>query len=113
MRTTHFSLATVRSGRQSFSNGHFTTLKCGWGLKLNFHKSSMVFLGKSDVRSAITATIINNQVDEFSIKLLGLPLRPGTYRKADRKILIKRVLKKLDELNSGCSLKLHYTNVGT
>jgi len=65
------------------------------GLRINFHKSSLLPLGGRSEMTIQLASIFNCVDEYFPIQYLAVPLRPGTPKRSDWLPLIKKNKRKL------------------
>lgn len=65
------------------------------GLKVNGHKSQLIFLGDVDNRGAAIEKILGCTRGEFPILYLSIPIRPGRLRKEDWLGLLEKFQKRL------------------
>lgn len=67
------------------------------GLKFNYHRSQIHFLGNVNMKSLIIERIFRYKEGKTPIMCLGIPIRSGKLKKVDWMPLFDRVLKKLEE----------------
>ena len=65
------------------------------GLKINYRKNSLIFLGEISTSGLLISLVLNCLVQRLTIRYLGLPLTFGMLKKLQWRPLVERIKKRL------------------